>query len=89
MYKFFVLLTTAVIFTINITLAADTGFKKDNLYVGPTVGLNEYFTGGTLGFGARGEYGLMDSVVIGSWKGAIGIGADLFYSSFSGRIFLP
>lgn len=88
MKKFLMYSVVAIIFAVNISLAEDFGFKKDNLYIGPTVGLNQYFSGGTLGFGARGEYGLMDNVDIGSFKGALGVGADVFYSSFSENYYL-
>lgn len=83
MNKFFVLFAAVMILSMDNSFAAGIGFHKDNLYVGPTVGLNQYFTGGTLGFGGRGEYGLMDNVDIGSFKGSLGLGADMFYSSFT------
>jgi hypothetical protein len=88
MKKFYGLLAIVLIIATNISLSAEFGFKHDNLYVGPTVGLNQYFSGGALGFGARAEYGLIDNVELGSFKGAIGVGAELFYTSFSEKYYM-
>jgi hypothetical protein len=81
MKKFLVFFALVMILSVDISLAAISGFNKDNLYVGPTIGYNSYLYNASIGFGARGEYGLMDNVDVGSFKGALGLGADLFYSS--------
>ena len=84
MKKFLTLIAVALFVIISVTSAKDgTGFQKDNLYIGPTVGYTSYFSEGTIGFGGHAEYGLMDKVVIGSFNGSIGIGADINYASKS------
>ncbi|MCX6155536.1 MAG: hypothetical protein NT007_15395 [Candidatus Kapabacteria bacterium] len=83
MKKFFSITIVALFLSLSSSFTATgNGFQKDNLYIGPTVGYNYYFASGTLGFGARGEYGLMDKVDVGTFKGSIGLGAELFYSSY-------
>ena len=82
MKKFLTTLAVALILVVSVSSAkGGIGFQKDNLYVGPTVGYTGFFADGTLGFGAHGEYGLMDKVKIGSFDGAIGLGAEVNYAS--------
>lgn len=84
MKKFLTLIAVALFVVISVSSAKDgTGFQKDNLYIGPTVAYTSYFGEGTIGFGAHAEYGLMDKVVIGSFDGSIGLGADINYASKS------
>ena len=73
-----------IVFMIGIGVTSTRAqFLNDNLYLGPTIGYTYYFTGGALGLGGRAEYGLIDNLAIGSWNGALGLGAEVSYSSSS------
>jgi hypothetical protein len=82
MIKFLSILLVSFLLAIGVNLAQGQPGLFDKLYVGPTLGYT-YVLGGSFGFGARGEYGLLDNVEIGSFKGAIGVGAEISYSGRS------